>query len=109
MVALMDMNAVLGGAASHWGGPSAFAELMSAVHGLMFHSAKQAGKPWYEQFLFVNDGGHCENGLYALKANYEFASVSIEELKKFRSIDSRLTGHGESHLFPEGVLISNGP
>ena len=36
LVALMDMNAVMGGAASHWGGPSAFAELMSAIHGIMF-------------------------------------------------------------------------
>lgn len=109
LVALMDMNAVLGGAASHWGGPSAFAELMSATHGLMFHAALKAGKPWHDLFLFVNDGGHCENGLYALKANYRFADMTFEELKTFRSVKSRLTGHGESHLFPEGVLISNGP
>jgi transketolase len=109
LVALMDMNAVMGGAASHWGGPSAFAELMSAAHALMFHQAKKAGVPWSEKFLFVNDGGHCENGLYALKANYGFAGMSLDELKGFRSVSSRLTGHGESHLFPEGVLISNGP
>lgn len=109
LVALMDMNAVLGGAASHWGGPSAFAELMAAAHGLMFHEAQKAKKPWHDLFLFVNDGGHCENGLYALKANYGFDDLTFEDLKKFRSIESRLTGHGESHLFPEGVLISNGP
>lgn len=109
MVALMDMNAVMGGAASHWGGPSAFADLMSAIHGLMFHEAKKAARPWHELFSFVNDAGHCENGLYALKANYGFDSLNIDELKKFRSISSRLTGHGESHLFPEGVLLSNGP
>jgi transketolase len=30
-------------------------------------------------------------------------------LKGFRSIQSKLTGHGESHLNPEGVLLSNGP
>jgi len=109
MIALMDMNAVMGGAASHWGGPSAFAELMSAAHGIMFHEAKKAGVPWHVLFLFVNDAGHCENGLYALKANYGFDTLTIDELKKFRSMGSRLTGHGESHLFPEGVLISNGP
>lgn len=109
MIALMDMNAVMGGAACHWGGPSAFAELMSALHGLMFVEARKAGKPWHDLFLFVNDGGHCENGLYALKANYGYDSMTIDELKKFRSITSRLTGHGESHLFPQGVLMSNGP
>lgn len=109
MVALMDMNAVLGGAASHWGGPSAFAELMSATHGIMFAEAQKAKKPWHQLFNFVNDAGHCENGLYALKANYRFGTLTMNELKKFRSIESRLTGHGESHLFPEGVLLSNGP
>ncbi|MEO0335103.1 MAG: transketolase C-terminal domain-containing protein [Pseudomonadota bacterium] len=109
MVALMDMNAVMGGAASHWGGPAAFAELMSATHALMFSEAKQAGRQWYERFHFVNDAGHCENGLYALKANYGFADLTLEKLKGFRSIDSVLTGHGESHLFPEAVYLSNGP
>lgn len=109
LVALMDMNAVMGGAASHWGGPSAFAELMSATHGLMFYEAKKAGKPWHEMFHFVNDAGHCENGLYALKANYGYGGLKFEELKHFRSVQSKLTGHGESHLYPEGVLLSNGP
>jgi transketolase len=109
LVALMDMNAVMGGAASHWGGPSAFAELMSAVHGIMFSEARAANQPWYELFNFANDAGHCENGLYALKANYGFGGLKFEELKKFRSVESKLTGHGESHLYPEGVLLSNGP
>ena len=109
MVALMDMNAVHGGAASHYGGPAAFAELMSATHGLMFHLATKKKMEWHEAFHFVNDAGHCENGIYALKANYGFADLTPASLKKFRSIDSFLTGHGEAHLFPQGVLVSNGP
>ncbi len=109
MIILMDMNALHGGAASHYGGPAAFAELMSATHGLMFTEAKKAGSEWYQSFNFVNDAGHCENGLYALKANYGFANLTMNDLKKFRSIESPLTGHGEAHLFPQGVLVSNGP
>ena len=35
--------------------------------------------------------------------------VRILALRGFRGIHSKLTGHGESHLNPEGVLISNGP
>jgi transketolase len=106
LIALMDMCAVNGGAASHWGGPSAFAEIISAIHGLMF-AVKD--RPWYEAFNFVNDAGHCENGIYALRANYGFDGMKIEDLKGFRGIKSKLTGHGESHLNPEGVLLSNGP
>lgn len=109
LIALMDMNAVLGGAASHYGGPAAFAELMSAAHGLMFNKSAKAGKNWHDRFHFVNDAGHCENGLYALKANYELAGLDVNSLKHFRSITSPLTGHGEVHLFGEGVFLSNGP
>ena len=106
LVALMDTHAVIGGAACHWGGPAALAETMSAIHGIMF-AAK--GKPWHEVYNFVNDAGHTENGVYALRAQYGFDGMTFEDLKKFRGIQSKLTGHGESHLNPEGVFISNGP
>ncbi len=109
LVALMDMQAVIGGAASHYGGPAAFAEIMSATHALMFSEAQKKGKQWHEIFHFVNDAGHCENGLYALKANYQVAGLELQSLRGFRSIQSGLTGHGEAHLFPEGVYMSNGP
>src|SRR3989442_11018392 len=106
LLALMDVHAVNGGAACHWGGPSAFAEIMAAIHGIMFSTE---GREWYEAFNFVNDAGHTENGIYALRANCGFAGMTFEDLKPFRSIKSKLTGHGESHLNPQGVLLSNGP
>jgi transketolase len=106
LVALMDTEAVNGGAACHWGGPAAFAEIMAAIHGLMFATK---GRPWHEAFNFVNDAGHTENGIYALRCNYGFDGMTNEDLKGFRSIHSKLTGHGESHLNPQGVLLSNGP
>lgn len=104
MLALMNMDAVIGGAACHWGGPAGLAELMSSIHGLMF-----AAPDWRTAYNFVNDAGHTENGVYALKANYGFAGLTVKDLRGFRSISSKLTGHGESHLFPEGVMVSNGP
>jgi len=106
LVALMDVHAVVGGAACHWGGPAAFAEINAAVHAQMF--AVQ-GRPWHEAYNFVNDAGHAENGIYALRANLGFDGLTFDDLKGFRSIQSKLTGHGESHLNPEGVLLSNGP
>jgi transketolase len=106
LVALMDTHAVNGGAACHWGGPAAFAEMMAAVHGIMFATKE---RPWYEAYNFVNDAGHAENGIYALRANYGFDGMSFDDLIGFRGIRSKFTGHGESHLNPEGVLLSNGP
>src|SRR5256884_487044 len=106
LVALMDVHAVNGGAACHWGGPAAFAEIMSVIHGLIFAAN---GRPWYDTYNFVNDAGHTENGIYALRANLGFDNMTFEDLKGFRGIKSKLTGHGESHLNPQGVLFSNGP
>jgi transketolase len=106
LVALMDMHAVNGGAACHWGGPAALAEVSSAIHAVMF---SVQGREWYDAYNFVNDAGHTENGIYAIRANYGFDGLTFEDLKAFRSIRSKLTGHGESHLNPEGVLLSNGP
>jgi transketolase len=106
LVALMDVHAVNGGAACHWGGPAAFAEIMAAVHGILFSVRERA---WFEAFNFVNDAGHTENGIYAVRANFGFDGMTLEDLKGFRSLPSKLTGHGESHLNPQGVLLSNGP
>src|SRR3954462_266111 len=106
LIALMDVHAVNGGAACHWGGPAAFAEIMAAIHGYMFGVK---GRPWHEAYNFVNDAGHTENGIYALRALYGFDGMTFEDLKGFRGIKSKLTGHGESHLNPQGVLFSNGP
>jgi transketolase len=106
VLALMDVHAVNGGAACHWGGPAAFAEVMAAIHGIMF---SVTGRPWHEAYNFVNDAGHTENGIYALRSLYGFDGMTFASLQKFRGIDSKFTGHGESHLNPEGVLISNGP
>ncbi|MBI5388343.1 MAG: transketolase [Verrucomicrobia bacterium] len=106
VVALMDIHAVNGGAACHWGGPAAFAEINAALHALMFATS---GRPWHAAFNYVNDAGHAENGVYALRALYGFDGMTFDTLKGFRSLESKFTGHGESHLNPEGVLVSNGP
>ena len=105
LIALMNMEAILGGAAAHWGGPTAFVEITSVLTALIF----QKSSDWYNHFHLINDAGHCENGLYAIKANYNYAKLNLKDLRKFRSISSFLTGHGEHHLFPEGVYLSNGP
>lgn len=105
IVLCMNVHAVNGGAACHWGGPAALAEIMSSIHGLMF----AADGAWFDSYNFINDAGHTENGIYALRANYGFDGTTLETMRGFRSIDSKFTGHGESHLNPEGVLLSNGP
>ncbi len=105
LVALMDMEAILGGAASHFGGPSSLAEINSVLYALVFKHENN----WHTRYNLINDAGHCENGLYALKALYNFGGLTVHDLKKFRSITSPLTGHGEVDVYPGGVQLSNGP
>src|SRR5437667_950777 len=62
LLALMDVHAVNGGAACHWGGPAAFAEIMAAIHGILFSTQ---GREWYEAFNFVNDAFAAIPGLAA--------------------------------------------
>jgi len=107
LIACMDMNANIGGAASHYGGPAAFAEISAVLHAFAFNEKKET--EYFEHFHLINDAGHCENGIYALKALYGYADLNINSLKHFRSIKSKLTGHGEAHLFSSGVYLSNGP
>src|SRR2546423_15560952 len=59
LVALMDVHAVNGGAACHWGGPAGFAEIMAAMHDGMF---APTARPWYQAFNFLKHAGHNENG-----------------------------------------------
>src|SRR5206468_12576543 len=61
LLALMDVHAVNGGAACHWGGPAAFAEIMAVIDGIMFSTQ---GREWLEALNFVYVAGHPENGLY---------------------------------------------
>jgi hypothetical protein len=48
LIALMDLAAVNGGAACHWGGPSAMTETWTALHGIMFKE-----KNWFEKFKLL--------------------------------------------------------
>lgn len=100
LLALMNLHAVLGGAACHWGGPAAYAEIIASIHGILFATT---GREWYDAYNFVNDTGHAENGIYALRALYGFDGLTYEQLRGFRGIQSKLTGHGESHLNPEEI------
>ena len=106
LVALMDTHAVIGGAACHWGGPAALAEIMSAIHGVMFAETK---RPWHEAYNFVNDAGHTENGVYALRAQYGFDGMTFDDLKKIPLDRKQINRTRGKPSQSAGVFISNGP
>ena len=52
LIACMNVSAVMGGAAAHWGGPSAFAELTSALFALVFDDAQRRKLPFLSGIAF---------------------------------------------------------
>ena len=95
LVALMDVHAVNGGAACHWGGPAAFAEIMAAIHGIMFAARTVPGT---RPIISSTTPATPKTAFTPCAANYGFDGMTFEDLKGFRGIHSKLTGHGESHL-----------
>ena len=75
LIALMDLAAVNGGAACHWGGPSAMTEAWTALHSIMFQKEN-----WFDHYNFVNDIGHAENGIYALRTVLGYGDLTLETL-----------------------------
>src|SRR5258705_4344076 len=76
LLALMDVHAVNGGAACHWGGPAALAGIMAAIHRIKFLTQ---GRAWDETFKLVNHARHTENRIYDLRAKYPFHKMPISE------------------------------
>ena len=54
---------------------AAAADAMSALHGLMFKEEK-----WFDHYNFVNDIGHAENGIYALRAILGYGDLTLDSL-----------------------------
>jgi transketolase len=63
---------------------------------------------WPGRDRFVLSAGHGSALLYALLHLFDFPEMTIEELKRFRQIESKTPGHPESWVTP-GVEVTTGP
>jgi transketolase len=77
---------------AHWGGPAAFAEVNAAIHGVMFAAA---GTALARGLQLRQRRGPCrKRHLRTCGRIYGFDGMTFEDLKGFRCIKSKLTGHG---------------
>lgn len=63
---------------------------------------------WINRDRFVLSAGHGSMLLYSLLHLYGYGSVSMDDIKKFRKLNSRTPGHPECTETP-GVEVSTGP
>jgi transketolase len=63
---------------------------------------------WFNRDRFILSAGHGSTLLYSLLHLYGYDSISMEDMKRFRQLDSRTPGHPENQLTP-GVEVTTGP
>ena len=63
---------------------------------------------WINRDRFILSNGHGSALLYSLMYLTGFEDVSLDELKNFRQLGSKTTGHPEKHLI-RGIDFSTGP
>ena len=89
----------------HPGAPMGLSDVLTILSKHIIHNPKQS--KWINRDRLIFSGGHCSALLYSFLhlCGYE---VNLDDLKKFRSLDSITPGHPEYGL-THGVEMTTGP
>jgi transketolase len=101
------MDAVEQAKSGHPGLPMGAADVATVL--FTRHLKYDAADPkWFDRDRFVLSAGHGSMLLYALLHLAGVEGVTIEELKRFRQLESKTPGHPENFMTP-GVETTTGP
>ena len=115
----LSIDAVQAAKSGHPGTPMALAPLVYTIWNRVMRFDPQ-DPIWPNRDRFVLSNGHASmllwsilhlTGVQAVNANYEQlgqASVSLEDIRRFRQLDSKAPGHPEYH-WVSGVETTTGP
>ena len=115
----LSIDAVQAAKSGHPGTPMALAPLVYTIWNRVLRFDPQ-DPIWPNRDRFVLSNGHASmllwsilhlTGVQAVNANYERlgqASVSLEDIRRFRQLDSKAPGHPEYH-WVSGVETTTGP
>ena len=89
----------------HPGAPMGLSDILTILSKHIIHNPKES--KWINRDRLIFSGGHCSALLYSFLylCGYE---ISLDDLKKFRSLDSIAPGHPEYGL-TNGVEMTTGP
>jgi transketolase len=103
----LSMDAVEAAKSGHPGLPMGAADVATVLY-TKFLKYDAADPKWFDRDRFVLSAGHGSMLLYSLLHLTGVAGMTIDELKRFRQLDSKTPGHPENFMTP-GVETTTGP
>ncbi|GIQ75145.1 transketolase [Bradyrhizobium sp. RD5-C2] len=106
-IRFLSMDAVQHAKSGHPGAPMGMADIAT----VLFRDFMQfdAGDPhWFDRDRFVLSNGHASMLLYSLLYLTGYQDMTLDELKRFRQIDSKTAGHPE-YKHADGIETTTGP
>ncbi len=103
----LSMDAVEAAKSGHPGLPMGAADVATVLY-TKFLKFDPAHPAWPDRDRFVLSAGHGSMLLYSLLYLCGYPAMTIEEIKRFRQLDSKTPGHPENFV-TEGVETTTGP
>ncbi len=103
----LSMDAVEAANSGHPGMPMGMADVATVLWS-KFLKFDASDPHWPDRDRFVLSAGHGSMLLYSLLHLTGFAHPTIDEIARFRQVDSPCAGHPETHLIP-GIEATTGP
>ena len=106
-IRFLSMDAVEKAKSGHPGMPMGMADIATVLFSDFMKFDPEDPK-WFDRDRFLISNGHGSMLLYSLLYLTGYKDMSIEEIKRFRQIDSKTPGHPEYHFAP-GIETTTGP
>jgi transketolase len=106
-IRVLAMDAVQQAKSGHPGMPMGMADIATVLFS-EFMRFDAADPHWLDRDRFVISNGHGSMLLYALLYLTGYKDMTIEEIKRFRQIDSKTAGHPE-YRHADGIETTTGP
>ena len=106
-IRFLSMDAVQQAKSGHPGAPMGMADIATVLF-KDFMQFDAADPHWFDRDRFLLSNGHGSMLLYSLLFLTGFRDMTLDELKRFRQIDSRTAGHPE-YRHADGIETTTGP
>ena len=106
-IRFLSMDAVQKAESGHPGMPMGMADIATVLFSDFMKFDPEDPK-WFDRDRFLISNGHGSMLLYSLLYLTGYEDMTIDEIKRFRQIDSKTPGHPEYHFAP-GIETTTGP